>query len=511
MLDSMRGLAKGVIAKGLMLFLVLTFAIWGMGDIVRGSGGNFVAKVGDNTIGPNSFQSEFRNSQQALASMGIKNISDQTLANEVLRRMVQQELIAGWTKELGLQVNEATLATAIARNAEFKGVDGKFDPALFKASLAQRRLTEPVYLRALAQQVGNNALLATIDSSDIQAPASLIDLALTAGAQQRDAVLFTLAVGTPDLSAVTDEDAQAYYDENPEVFTPPEKRSLEYVVLDAVSLKKKLDAAVTDEALDSEQREQAMQDIAMSIEDALAGGSTIGEAVATTGVQAQSRVLKDITAEQFAGSTDELLQRAVSEAFEIEEGETSGLQSTNDGRHFIVAVTGTLPAQPEPLEKVLPQVRNAVAAQYAQDGLRERVAILKKALADKTEWKDAAQDVDAHTRLVTRIGRPNTDAQGKIIAHPAVPTLLQQAIFERNVGETAGPISRDNGELVIALVTAVHDVKPKATDKDREAIAEEYNRLLGDDVSGSLLRSLSQRHKVQINTPMMQQIAGGDE
>ena len=96
MLDSMRGLAKGFISKALMLFLVLTFAVWGAGDIVRGGGSNYVAKVGNERISPSVFLADQRNMQQSLEAMGVKDINPQALGNEILRRMVQQKLISQW-------------------------------------------------------------------------------------------------------------------------------------------------------------------------------------------------------------------------------------------------------------------------------------------------------------------------------------------------------------------------------------------------------------------------------
>ena len=51
MLQSMRHLAHSWVVKGLMLFLIISFSVWGIGDIFRGNPlQKTVAKVGNTDI-----------------------------------------------------------------------------------------------------------------------------------------------------------------------------------------------------------------------------------------------------------------------------------------------------------------------------------------------------------------------------------------------------------------------------------------------------------------------------
>ena len=113
MLDSMRGLAKSFVAKGLMTLLVLSFALWGVGDIVRSQSSGTLASVGGESIGPNQFIGEVRQMQQAMAQMGVTDINPQALQGEVLRRMIQERLLTQWAHDTGLRVNRETLAQTV--------------------------------------------------------------------------------------------------------------------------------------------------------------------------------------------------------------------------------------------------------------------------------------------------------------------------------------------------------------------------------------------------------------
>lgn len=506
MLDSMRGLAKSFISKALMIFLVITFAVWGAGDVVRGSGENWLAQVGDTKIMPNQFVRELRSMQRAMEQMGMKGIEQQALASDILRRMIQQALVDQWRADTGLEVNRATLSQAIARAPEFRGTDGKFDPELFAFALQQRNVTEPMYLAELGEEVGGQAMLRSLDSSAIPVPESLRDLTLASGTQLRDVVLITIPpVRTP---SVSDDELETYYEQNQSDFTQPERRTLEYVALDTEALKKLADAAVTDESLAAEQREQALQDIAMDIEDALAGGSSMGEAVAESGVSAQSKVLTDVTAASFAMNKDTLLRAVVQHGFELGEGETSSLQSTEDGRYFLVSVKAVTEAAPKALEEVTAEVRQAVAKEKARDASRERVATVKAALMGGAAWQEAVREGNGTGRIVTGITRP---APGSPATDGKIPALLQEAVFEHTIGGVAGPMARDNGEQVLALVTAIRTVPTAASEKTRMQAEREYKTQLGDRIGTGVFTALAARYPVTVNQPLFQQLQAGNE
>ena len=72
MLQSMRASAQGwigrVIMAILMSLIILSFAIWGIGDIFRGFGANNLARVGGVEIGAdtlrNAYQAELQKMQK---------------------------------------------------------------------------------------------------------------------------------------------------------------------------------------------------------------------------------------------------------------------------------------------------------------------------------------------------------------------------------------------------------------------------------------------------------------
>src|SRR5579863_5127477 len=66
MLERMRAATQGMVGRAIMTIvlglIVVSFAVWGIGDVFRGFGGNKIASVGGAAITPD----EFRNAYQTI-------------------------------------------------------------------------------------------------------------------------------------------------------------------------------------------------------------------------------------------------------------------------------------------------------------------------------------------------------------------------------------------------------------------------------------------------------------
>ena len=81
MLDSMRTLTKHlfgrIILSIVMGFIILSFGIWGIADIFRGFGQNYLAQVGSTEISINAYRSAYQRELQ--------------LAQQQARRVITQD------------------------------------------------------------------------------------------------------------------------------------------------------------------------------------------------------------------------------------------------------------------------------------------------------------------------------------------------------------------------------------------------------------------------------------
>jgi peptidyl-prolyl cis-trans isomerase D len=533
MLHTMRRVGGSIFAKILIIMLVISFAVWGVGDMLRDHSSSQVATVGHDYIPAVEFANQRSLMRQAMASLGIKNLDEKTIDDEILRRLVQQRLVRLWLEDAGLAVNRDTLAEAIKNNRQFKDITGKFDKEIFAQTLKQQRLTETSYLAQLRDEIGGIALQSSLEMSDADMPQALINLETAVAMQTRDVLLVTIPRSAGNANSITEQQLQDYYNAHKtQRYMEPERRTLEYVIIDSGDIQSMINQSITDtvlreryesqkpagesfesaraellKQLQSEKRDTVLQDFNIAVEDAIAGGNSMGEALAKAGVKSQSKLLTRITATQVTGGADALLRAVSDQGFAVNDGESSGLQSTNDGRYFMVSVKETIPAAPKAFDAVKTDVREHVAKQSASDAVYEKASRAREALllTDIGARNAALSKLGVSTRTVT-VARPTLDANGQIKSDASLPALLSQAIFDRRLNEVAGPIAAADGSAVVALVVATHQ-PPASTDAASLAkLQTNYKASLNDAVIGATFNALAARYEVSINQPLLKQL-----
>jgi hypothetical protein len=317
--------------------------------------------------------------------------------------------------------------------------------------------------------------------------------------ETRDAVLLTVPAkasgGDADESTL-----KAFYEENKTAsYMRPEQRTLEYVVLNKAEIERLGSAKKGEESLT---REEALHQFGNTVEDELAAGKTMGEAFAKAGIEAAPRTLTHATAELGKTSDDEVVKTVVEQGFGLGEGEISRLISTKTGTMLMVSAKKISLTEPKPFEEVRADVEARLSKQLIRDGAREKANTVKADLAKAPNWQAVAETHGLGTRAVSRIARP---VDGKSTTD-GVPLALQQAIFERKVGEVAGPLTLDNGDQLLALITQSRLPEKSAalaSTKDASRMSDQ----LGQDVQGRAYESFSKAHKVTINPALMRQQA----
>lgn len=116
----------GVIMGG----LIISFAIWGIGDIFRGFGANSVAKIGGTEISIEQFRQYYTDQLQRISRQAGRPITpDQARAIGLDRQLIGQ-LVAETTldeqaKKLRLGLSNEDIAQRIVTDQNFQGANGR--------------------------------------------------------------------------------------------------------------------------------------------------------------------------------------------------------------------------------------------------------------------------------------------------------------------------------------------------------------------------------------------------
>ena len=318
-------------------------------------------------------------------------------------------------------------------------------------------------------------------------------------------MLLTIPATTAPAKA-DDAALQAFYDENKTtLYLLPESRTLEYVVLTESEINQLIAKStsatpLTEESARHEARDRVMHDLSNSIEDELAAGKTMGEAFTKAGVSTSPRILENANADLVTTSNDDIIKTVVEQGFGLSEGEISRLIRSKQGTLLMVSAKKITAAAPKPFESVKADVASRLAKQQSLDAARLKAQTVKAALATAPNWQAVAEENTLSSRVVSKLKRP---VEGQKLEGNGVPLALHQAIFERKVSEVAGPLTLENGDHVVALITASHlpKVDPVAPTQANSKTTEK----LSQEIENRAFQAFTTKHKVTINPALLRQ------
>jgi len=129
MLESMRNQAQSWIAKLILGGIVLSFALWGVGDYFMGNQVENVAEVDGKPITDSAFYQAYERQLNAYRSMLGKQFSKELveqlgIKEETVQTLVNRRLMLEEAQNLGLAAPEAALMASLQSDPAFQSADG---------------------------------------------------------------------------------------------------------------------------------------------------------------------------------------------------------------------------------------------------------------------------------------------------------------------------------------------------------------------------------------------------
>ncbi|WP_454018208.1 SurA N-terminal domain-containing protein [Azospirillum sp. Marseille-Q6669] len=245
MLQFIRTYAGSWVVKILFVLLIVSFAAWGIGDMIRTGGiSSTVASVGKVEIDRAELDQEFRRQMERLRPMVGGNLTTEQarqfgLLDQSLSALVQRALYDQAARDAGISVGPDVVRQRIAEEPAFRNAQNQFDPAQFRSVLRNNQLTEDGYVALLRRETARE-LVAGAVGAGVTPPKPLVQDLYRFRGERRVAEVVTLPnaaigdVGVPDEAELT-----RYYENHHQVrFTAPEYRSLSIAQLSADEIAK---------------------------------------------------------------------------------------------------------------------------------------------------------------------------------------------------------------------------------------------------------------------------------
>ncbi|MGF1689449.1 peptidylprolyl isomerase [Photobacterium japonica] len=472
MMDRMREGASSIWVKIVLGLIILSFVFAGVGGYLAGSGQQVAAKVDSHEITQREFDMAYQNERNRMQSQLGESFSSlmgdpayvQQFKRSVLDRMVNDLLIEQRANELGLRISDKQIQNTILAMPEFQR-DGVFDNEHYNALLRRAGLTPDMFAESMRTDMLRQQFLAAIQGSDF-ALANELTALTKLEQQQREIRTLSLDIATFTQNAtVTDEEAKAFYEQNPALYTRPEQVKVSYVELSGDTLKTTLDVSDADVKAyyddnmskfgSAEQRQvshilvEGKSDEAKAKADALLaqlnGGADFAELAKTS---------SDDTFSGKEGGKLDWFERGVMDpafeeaAFTLNKGQISGVVASDFGYH-IIKLDDVKPSKVKPFadvrDDILAELREQRAAEAFYD---QQTALAETAFEVHDTLKDAAEAVNGTVQTTDFISEADAP---ELLKTPAVLQALMSSTVRDN-GENSEVIEVGPEHVVVVRI-----------------------------------------------------------
>lgn len=468
--------------------LIITFVVlgiialaFGLGDVTGlrsaalngGASSSTLVSIGKQTISASEVKADTERMVQmyrqqypqlTMEEFVTKGGFDQPFENRINTLALEQ-----FGDSQGMRVGKALADSELTSQPQFKGLDGKFDPAAYKAFLQQQRMSDGELHAEIARNVMARLLIGPLTPQSFGHPLAPVSIATPYASmlleKRTGTVAFIDTRKIPEGAPVTDAEAADYYKRNIARYTVPERRSVRYATVAIADLRAK--ATPTDAEIAKAYQDNAAkfapsetrtvrqvilpdQKGAQALAAKVRGGAAIDAAAKAVGLDAA--LLADQTRAGYAGQTTPAIADQV---FSAANGAVIGPVRTSLGWAVIHLEKITkLPGKS--LAEAKPDLVKAVTEQkvgLAATALRAQIgdAITNNATIDEIAKKLG----------LTLQSSPALDAQGNDpdakTPPPAQPDPLRVALSavafqaEPDDNPQLAPIDRDGSFALVKL------------------------------------------------------------
>src|SRR5499427_945283 len=485
MLRGLRKASSNWLGKAVMAavvgFLIISFAIWGIGDIFRGFGRSTVAKIGRTEITIEQFRNLYNDRlQQYSRRLGRPITPEQArvlgLDRLVIGQLISEVVLDERARALGLALSDAEVAKQITNDPAFRGPNGQFDRFRFEQIIRNAGYTEPRFVAEQRRQSLRRELAGTI-ASGLSAPRTLVEAANRYENEQRsiEYVLLDRALAG-EIPPPPPEVLAKYFDERKTQFRTPEYRKLvivslipgeqaRWIEISDADLKRAYEDRraryVTPERRHILQIDFPNAEAANAAAERIAKGTSFADVAKELGKSEKDIDLGTVTKAA-------LIDRAVADAaFGLKEGEVSAPVQGRFGT-VLVQVLKIEPEQVRPFEQVAGELKQELGAARAKSEIFDLYNKIEDARAEGKSLAEAAANLKLEARTIEAVDRSGRDAAGTPVKLADAERLLAAA-FTTDVGVERDPLRFQDGYIWYD-VTGISPSRERSLDEVKDQV-----------------------------------------
>lgn len=239
MLEFIRKLTQGWVAKVILTLVTIPFLLFGIDTYLRDAGTTAaIAKVDGAEISVQEFANAVQNYRNKLQSEGQKDLSvleKPEVKQSILDRLITTRLLNNEIKSSNFRISNEQLAKYIVNMPEFQD-KGQFSQEIYDKLLSQNHLSPSEFENRMRGDLLNQQIRDGL-AGVVYLSNALAQNTLKVEQQQREVSIAEVKVSDYLAQIQVDQaSVKAYYDKNKEKFKAPEQVKLEFTMLSANSL-----------------------------------------------------------------------------------------------------------------------------------------------------------------------------------------------------------------------------------------------------------------------------------
>ena len=480
MLESIRNATQGVVGKAIMTLvmglIIVSFVIWGVGDMLRGFSPSTVASVGSAKISAQDYRAAYDRAIQQYQRRLKRPFTNEEarqigLDRNVLQQLLSEAAVDDEARRLGLGISEEALRQVITSNPNFRDKSGAFDPSRLEAALRNMDMNERGFVAELRKQELRQFIVGAL-ATGIRAPKAEVKAEADYQGQTRSADYFLLpASAAGEIPAPSQEALKTFYNDRKSSYRAPEYRAMTLLALEPETIANAAEVTDADaeaayekiagkdpkygapEKRDLQQILFPNQGDAEAAEVKLKAGASFDDLVKDRGLKVEDTDIGETT-------KDAMLDKDEANAvFALPQGGVSGVLKSQFGP-VIVRVKGITPSTVKPYAEVANEVKKEVSASRAGD----KIQALHDKIEDlRTSGKtilEAAKVEGLSGETIAAVDAAGKDPKGAPVNLPDQAELLRAA-FASDVGLDEAALNTKDGGYVWFEVTKIdpaHDL-----------------------------------------------------
>ncbi|MDP6031474.1 MAG: peptidyl-prolyl cis-trans isomerase [Alphaproteobacteria bacterium] len=493
MLATLRSKVSSWVVKIFFGILVLSFAVWGIGDIFRGPGKDVViANVGDIEVRSKEFITLLNRQIQALnKAVGMELADEQLrtmgLVDGTLNNLIERSLFDAAADDLGLAVSNELVRDRILNAEEFKDEDNRFSEFKFRRALIETGYNEETYVTALRRELSRIQLIDSIQVGVTPPKTMLKPLTIYRWEKRTVDRIMLKSEDVPGFDSPDETQIKAYYEQNPDIFQSPEYRFVTMINLtvkdlaDEISIADAILQQTYEERIDSYSTppRRQLEQVHLEKED------DIKRAIDTLGKEENKGRSFLNMAEEITGKSEQVLSlgwnrredlpdEIVEDVFALKNGAVSAPLKSPFGWH-IIHVTGVEEESVRSFEEVKEEIREELATEEALDALYEVIKQVEDSFAGGAMLEEVAGNLNLDMTRLEAIDAQGKDANGQDI--PNLPgEQFTKNIFKTGKGEQADLVETEDGGFYVLRVDKITPPGLIPLDKIRDKVATVWRK-----------------------------------